>query len=119
MKLNPPAIKDALVEIHDQAMGRRSEGTRNISFIPQLKASGEPIELEITFRIPRHTGPALKSAITEIRNEVGGRLEGPHDYAIESALTLAAAALGPLARAIALQVPNYDPNYKSRTGSIG
>lgn len=57
--------------------------------------------IDVTFRIDEQTLPALYSAIEEISNEVGSRLEAPHRYAREDALTRACRALGPLRAGLA------------------
>ncbi len=81
--------------------------------------------VKICFEVADEHAPALRSAIEEIRNEVGGRLEGAHRYAKQDALTYAATALGSLHAAIAKAtpcghedrrgrvVPCGDPNYAS------
>lgn len=55
--------------------------------------------------------PALRSAIEEISNEVGGRLMGQHAFAKEQALTDAMIGLGVLRAAINKVVPAGDPHY--------
>ena len=55
--------------------------------------------------IPSRFGPALRSAIEDISNEIGGRLEGIHQYTKEDALTEAATALGPLRAAVNAVIP--------------
>ena len=55
--------------------------------------------------------PALRSALDEIRNEVGGRLAGSHRFPKEAALTRAVSALGRLAAAVNAVVPEEDPDY--------
>lgn len=107
MKFNDAAMKDALVE--------RPVVRRKISVFLDRR---QPTELTFTFRVPTHTAPALKSALAEIRNEIGARLEQPHAYATEDALTRALAALGKIAAAVDAQVENYDTAYKARVGSI-
>lgn len=76
--------------------------------------------LKITFRhhgktitadIPTSQAPALRSAIDEIRNEVGGRASGAHKYHKEDALTRAVDAVGRLAAALNYVVPEDDPDY--------
>jgi hypothetical protein len=52
--------------------------------------------VDISFQVHEDTLPALYSAVEEISNSVGSRLEGPHQYAQQDALTRAARALGPL-----------------------
>lgn len=62
--------------------------------------------------IPTEQGPALRSAINEIRNEVGERLAGSHRFAKEYALTRASSALGALSAAINHVIPQEDPDYE-------
>ena len=69
--------------------------------------------MKICFDVAPNHAPALRSAVEEIRNEVGGRLEGAHRYAKQDALTYAATALGSLFAAIARKVSAGDPNYAS------
>lgn len=57
-------------------------------------------------------GPALRSAIAEIRNELGGRLSGSHRFPKEAALTRAVSALGALAAAINAVIPEEDADYE-------
>lgn len=57
--------------------------------------------IAVTFTVDEQTLPALYSAVEEISNEVGSRLEAPHRYAREDALTRACRALGPLRAGIA------------------
>lgn len=56
--------------------------------------------------------PALRAAIAEIRNELGGRLSGSHRFPKEAALTRAVSALGSLAAAINAVIPEEDPDYE-------
>lgn len=67
--------------------------------------------VRITFDVLDEHAPALRSAIEEISNEVGGRLEGLHRYSKEHALTKAAVALGTLRAAICKVVAAGDPTY--------
>lgn len=76
-----------------------------------VKTPGRPVTLKITFSVSTEHAPALKSAIDEISNVVGGRLEGAHSFAKEQALTDAAVALGSLRHAIAEKVPKGDAFY--------
>lgn len=55
--------------------------------------------------------PALRSALNEIRTEVGGRLAGAHRFPKEYALTRAATALGQLVAAVNSVIPQEDPDY--------
>lgn len=57
--------------------------------------------IEVRFIVHEETLPALYSAIEEISNEIGSRLEAPHRYAREDSLTFAARALAPLRAGIA------------------
>lgn len=57
--------------------------------------------IEVHFVVHEDTLPALYSAVEEISNTVGSRLEGPHSYPRQDALTRAARALGPLRSGIA------------------
>ncbi len=66
---------------------------------------------ERTATTPTLNGPSLRSAIEEIRNEVGERLVGPHKFAKEAALTRAAAGLAALASAINGVFPEGDEDY--------
>lgn len=77
--------------------------------VPKLTREDEI--LEITFTVRRGDAPALKSALDEIRGEVGGRLEGMHLFAKEAALTNAARALGRLYHAVHRLVPTGDAYY--------
>lgn len=70
-----------------------------------------PRPITITFTVEHAHGPALRSAVDEIRSLVGTRLESSHKYAREDALTLAACALGRLHAAVCAQVPRDDPRY--------
>lgn len=67
----------------------------------------------ITFSFQVHSdhAPALRSAIDEISNDIGGRLTGSHSFAKEEALTDAAVALGALRSEVFAKVPAGDPFY--------
>jgi hypothetical protein len=67
--------------------------------------------LKIEFEVSSEHAPALRSAIEEISNIVGARLEGAHAYAKEDALTDAAVGLGSLRAAISKQVSRGNPFY--------
>jgi hypothetical protein len=66
-----------------------------------------------TVTIPDEFAPALRSALEEIRNELGGRLEGAFTFAREQAITNASTALGTLSSAINAAVPAGDDHYAS------
>lgn len=68
--------------------------------------------IRITFEIPDDTGPALLSAIDEISNRVGGRLEEATRFSKEDAWTRAVRALGPLRAELYRVVKRPDPDYE-------
>jgi hypothetical protein len=68
--------------------------------------------LVISFQVSSEHAPALRSAIEEISNIVGARLEGNHAFAKEGALTDAAVALGSLRAAVCNNIPTADPHYQ-------
>lgn len=65
-----------------------------------------------TAEIPSEQGPALRSALAEIRNEVGERLAGAHRFTKEHALTNASAALGSLCATVNAVIEKEDPEYE-------
>jgi hypothetical protein len=65
----------------------------------------------ITANIPSSQAPAFRSAVEEMRNELGGRASGAHKYPKEDALTRAVAAFGSFAAAVNYIVTEGDPNY--------
>lgn len=67
--------------------------------------------LTITFQVPDEHGPALRSAIEELSGELGSRVEGPHSFDREDALTKALCAVGILRAAVNTHVPAEDPYY--------
>jgi hypothetical protein len=62
--------------------------------------------------IAEEHGPALRSAIDEIRNEVGERLAGSHRFPKEYALTRASTALGRFAAALNAVIRQEDEDYE-------
>lgn len=76
---------------------------------PLVAPSGRMVR--IVFDVHLEHAPALRSAIDEISQELGGRLEGPHSFNRESALTDAAIAIGALRRAVFALVPAGHPHY--------
>lgn len=66
----------------------------------------------VSFEVFDELLPALKSAVEEISNEIGGRLEGPHSFDREEALSDAAMALGALRAAVNAIVPAGHPHYE-------
>jgi hypothetical protein len=65
--------------------------------------------------IPSRFGPALRSAMEDMTNEIGGRLEGIHQYEKEDALTEAAAAANPLRAAVNAVVPEGHIDHEQPT----
>lgn len=65
--------------------------------------------------IPSQFGPALRSAMEDICNEIGGRLEGIHQYEKEDALTEAAIATNALRAAVNQVVPVGHEDYEQPT----
>lgn len=61
--------------------------------------------------IPAAHAPALRSAVTEIRQELGERLAGAHKYGKEDALTRAVSAIGAFASALNRVVLVEDRDY--------
>lgn len=70
--------------------------------------------LEIRFQIHDQHAPAFRSAVEELVNELGGRLEGMYSFAQEQALTDATCAIGNLKSATFAAIPAGDPAYKTR-----
>jgi hypothetical protein len=73
---------------------------------------GDAPPIEIRFSIPARVAPALRSAIEEIRGEVGERLAGSHAFVKEQALTDASIGLAALAAAVNARVPAGDRHYE-------
>jgi hypothetical protein len=85
-------------------------GTRFAELAARPPLDGDP-EIEITFKVRRSKGPALRSAVDELRTIIGSRLEGSHKFAKEHSLTDAAITVSALAAAVNRAVPAGDPNY--------
>ncbi len=68
--------------------------------------------IQIGFKVPDKAAPALRSAVEEMSHMLGTRLESPHRYDKEEALTMAALGLGKLRQAVNALVPAGDPNYE-------
>lgn len=67
---------------------------------------------EATADIPAEHAPALRSALNEIRNELGERVSGAHKFKKEHALTRAVSAIGRTAAALNLVIAEDDPDYE-------
>jgi hypothetical protein len=61
--------------------------------------------------IPVAHGPALRSALREIRNELGERASGAFQYDKEDAITRAISALGQVASVVNKVIPEEDSHY--------
>jgi hypothetical protein len=85
-------------------------GSRAAEIAARPTPKNDP-EITIRFTIRSSKGPALRSAVDEISNIVGARLEGAHRFAKEHALTDAAIALGALRAAVNAAIPTGDQNY--------
>jgi hypothetical protein len=70
------------------------------------------VQQHVTAEIPSKCGPALRSAIEDISNTIGGRLVSDMKFSLEDALTEAATALAPLRIAINQIVPEGHPDYE-------
>jgi hypothetical protein len=70
--------------------------------------------IRISFDVHTEHAPALRSAVEEISNELGGRLEGMYTFPVEMALTNAVIALGTLRAAVCAKIPAGDANYRGR-----
>ena len=62
--------------------------------------------------IPAEHGPSFRSAIAEIRNEIGGRAEGLHKFKKEHSITRALSAVGQFAAAVNHVITEDDPDYE-------
>lgn len=102
MQLHPNA-SSALVETHPTT-------GRTPNLIP-MRPSRPDAKITFTFSVYRDHAPALRSAIDEISNDIGGRLTGSHKFAKEGALTDAAIALAVLRKEVFSKVAEGDPNY--------
>lgn len=67
--------------------------------------------ITITFSVYEQHAPALRSAVEELGNIIGSRLEGSHSFAREQALTDASIAVHTARAAINKLVPVGDPYY--------
>lgn len=96
--------------------GNLPTGTRNIQAKPKSKPTKQrpPFsgkKIVIAFEIPVEIAPAFRSAVDEISNELGERLEGPHSFDREEAITDAVMALGALRAAFFSRVPAGHPRW--------
>jgi hypothetical protein len=84
-----------------------SSFTKVVPDVPRVAAR----TVTISFTVFLEHAPALRSAVDEISNDIGGRLTGSHSFAKEAALTDAAIALAALRKAVFAKVPAGDPFY--------
>ena len=68
-------------------------------------------DVEVTFSVPEFAAPAVRSAIEDISNQIGARLEGTHSNSNTQALTDAAIGLGRLRAALTKAIPKASPYY--------
>lgn len=61
--------------------------------------------------IPEEHAPSFRSAINEIRNELGERVAGMHNFDKEDALTRAVSAIGTFAGGVNRAIPKDDKDY--------
>ncbi len=78
---------------------------------PVPTGNGVVVPAGISVLIADEHAPALRSALEELRNIIGGRIEGVHPFAREDALTRAAVAVGDLAAGFNAIIP-ADPDYE-------
>ena len=85
---------------------------RSVPFKPPFRG-GPALQPDrtFTFTVPGAFASALKSAVDELSERIGQRLEGPSAYDTEQALTHAAAAVGQLRAAINAQVKAGSRHY--------
>lgn len=67
--------------------------------------------VKITFDVDPKHAPALRSAVQELNDILAKRVESPHRFAKEAALTDALVAVGNLRAAINAVTPTGDPHY--------
>ena len=77
-----------------------------------LAFPNNPATAPVAVDLPDLHAPAFRSAINEIRDELGGRLAGAHRYDKEDALTRAASAIGRFAGAVNLIIPEGEKDYE-------
>ena len=82
------------------------------TFPPFTRQVDQTDKVQITFDVALEHIPALNAAVDEIRDLVGTRLEGPHKFSKEAALTRASIGLGALAAALNSASNTVDPNFR-------
>jgi hypothetical protein len=107
MKANDRALSRALVARGAEQSRRHTQFYRNV-------ANELPSMVEVRFYINEDALPSLYSAVEEISNEVGARLEAPHRYEREDALVRAARGLAALREGIARTSRTLDATRKAR-----
>ena len=71
----------------------------------------ESKDAPVTVTMPEEYGPALRSALDDLRNQLGERLCGLHPFPREAALTRASVAVSQLSAGIAKAVPHEETHY--------
>jgi len=70
--------------------------------------------VEIRFTMPAEHAAAFRAAIEEISEELGGRLQGSHNFMRDRSLTHAVIGMNACRAAVCRVVPRADPNYPTR-----
>jgi hypothetical protein len=70
--------------------------------------------VRVAFDVYAAHGPALRSAVEQLKNQIGTSLEAPSSYAREAALTNAAIGVGSLMAAVCAVVDRIDPDFEKR-----
>lgn len=78
---------------------------QQVPFKPPFRSKPEPKPPRVfTFSVPDQFCTALKSAVDDLSEQIGAKLEGPKPYDTEQALTHAAIGVGALRAAVNAQV---------------
>lgn len=108
MLANQSLLQDALVLRPGSRLG-----VRDLAHIPDNTRGGPCNKMLLfTFGVDVQHAPAFRSVVDEMTTRIGQRLEQPHRYDKETALTYASIALGRLRAAVHPLVGRGDPNYE-------
>jgi hypothetical protein len=70
--------------------------------------------IKVVFEVPDEHGPTLRSAVEELRNRIGTRIENNiYLHPVELSLTRAASVVGIMAAAVNAKVEDEDPDYNA------
>jgi hypothetical protein len=75
------------------------------------KPKEEVAPVTISFEVPAHCLPSFRSAIEELSNLIGTRLESSRRFGEEDALTYAAVGVGALRGAVGAKSTRLNPHY--------